>query len=468
VADRAVRLELVARDCPVATLASARITLHGLEPEVPEPGPPPRYVVLWVMDALRADKLSAFTPNTHVETPNVDDVARTGVVFRQFYVHGNESQTSHTSIWTALYPAVHGVRMAGQGGTWRIDKRFAVLGEQVKAAGFATTAVTGNGFVTADGGYARGFDEFRNMMREKGVINGTLYGERVVDAALGRLDVLREKPTLLFLGTVDTHGPHIARKPWIDRYDPGPYNGPFQRYGTAKDLGIIPGEMGCNIVPPPRDIQRYRAIYDSGVSYQDHQLGRLVEQLKTWGIWDQTMLIVTADHGEELFEETRCGHGGSLRETLIRVPLLVRYPARFPSGTIVDEGAEGVDVLPTLLDALGATLPDGVQGASLRGLAYGVGKGWRTASYASMYEYAHAMRIGWWKARVGRSGVPIIADLRDDPEERKDLARVRPVERRMLADHLGLFLSTRARWQKTRWGPVGNLTADAAIALGGP
>ena len=141
------------------------------------------------------------------------------------------------------------------------------------------------------------------MMRETGVENNFIPGQKIVDAALAQLDKHRDDPTYLFLGTIDTHGPWIARKPWIDIYSPGPYHGPFQEFGTAKDLGFKAGSMGCSIIPPPADIERLRAIYDSAVSYHDQQVGRLVAQLKSWGIWDQTMLIITADHGEELFED---------------------------------------------------------------------------------------------------------------------------------------------------------------------
>ncbi len=464
-AGKAVRLSLTTRDCPRARVVHPRITVHGPEPIALPEAEPPRYVILWVMDALRADKIPIFTPGARAKTPAFDELATSSVVFRQYYVQGNESQTSHSSMWTALYPAVHNVRMAGRGGTWKIDDKLAVLGDQLRGAGLFTTGVTGNGFITEDGGYARGFSEFRNMMREKGVINGVLYGEKILAAALGRLDKHRDEPTFLFLGTVDTHGPWIARKPWIDIYSPGPYNGPFKEYGTAKELGFRPGRMGCFIIPPKPDIERLRAIYDSAVSYHDKQLGRLIKQLKSWGIWDETMLIITADHGEELFEDTRCGHGGSLRDTLIRVPLLVHDPSRFPGGTIVDEGAEGVDVLPTMLDALGKPLPPGAQGASLVPLAQGIGRGWPRPSYASMYEYAHAMRIGRWKMRVGSRGAPSVFDLVGDPDELKDVAAKRPIERRMLTDSLGLFLALRTQWKKSAWGVVTNITAEGAAAL---
>jgi len=303
------------------------------------------------------------------------------------------------------------------------------------------------------------------MMRETGIENNTIYGQTIVDAALGQLDKHRDGPTYLFMGTIDTHGPWIARKPWINIYSPGPYHGPFQEFGTAKDLGFKPGSMGCSIIPPKEDVERLRAIYDSAVSYHDNQVGRLVAKLKSWGIWDQTMLIITADHGEELFEDQRCGHGGSLRDSLVRVPLLIHDPSRFPAGTIVDEGAEGVDLLPSMLDALGKPLFPAAQGDALEPLAQGVGRGWARPSYASMYEYAHVMRIGRWKARVGRSGVPLLGDMVDDPGETKDATASHPVERRMLTDALGLFMALRAKWHKNTWGVVNAMTAEGAAAL---
>src|SRR5262249_19885077 len=152
----------------------------------------------------------------------------------------------------------------------------------------------------------------------------------------------------------------------------------------------------------------------------DNQIGRMIAQLKAWGIWDQTMLIVTADHGEEMFEEQRCGHGGSLRDTLLHVPFLIHDPARFPGGTIVEEGAEGVALLPTILPAVGSPQLADAQGEPLEPRAQGIGKGWARPSYTSMYEYAHAKRIGRWKLRVGPAGPPLLGDMIGDPGETKD------------------------------------------------
>jgi arylsulfatase A-like enzyme len=145
------------------------------------------------------------------------------------------------------------------------------------------------------------------------------------------------------------------------------------------------------------------------------------------------------------------------------VPLLVHYPARV-APRVVDEGSEGIDVLPTILDVLGAPV-DGMQGWSLRGLAAGEGAGWPQPAFASQFEYAFAVRLGRWKARVGKSGRPMIFDVDADPLERADLARERPVERRYLTDQLGLYLAFRTQWTKATWGVVSNMSERGAHAM---
>jgi len=466
-AGRVVALGLTARDCPSATITAPRIAIHGPAPELRRAAPPPKYVILWVMDTVRALSVPLFTPGARAQTPHLDELAKTSAVFRQYYVQGNESQTSHSTMWTGVYPAVHNVRLAGVGGVDRLPAKLDVIAKRLADQGFATMGATANGFINEWGGYTRGFREYRNLMREPGVVGGIVYGQTVVNAALAQLERHRDQPAYLFLGTVDCHSPWIVRRPWIDIYSPPPYNGPFQEFGTAKELGLKPTSMGCSKVPPKRDIERLIAIYDSAISYQDRELGRLIGQLKSWGIWDETMLILTADHGEELFEFGQCGHGSSLRDLLIRVPLLIRDPARFPGGTIVDEGAEAVDLLPTVLEAVGAPPAAAGQGRSLIPLAQGAGRGWAQPSYSSMFEYAHAVRIGRWKIRVTNSGAPIVNDLVDDPIERTDVAGLRPVERRMLTDHAGVFLALRGVWSKREWGVTTNLTPGGAVTLDG-
>jgi hypothetical protein len=176
-------------------------------------------------------------------------------------------------------------------------------------------------------------------------------------------------------------------------------------------------------------------------SEQGPQLGRVIAQLKSWGIWDQTMLLVT--DGREL---------------------AIHDAARFPSGTVIEEGAEASDLVPTVLDALGQS-PGASEGASLAPLAQGMGRGWARPSYVKLGD-THVMRIGSWMIRVaGGTAVPTLTNVVDDPRGMFDLAGTRPIERRLLTDGLGLLLPVRSQWRKSEWGVVSNLTPVGAHAL---
>ena len=474
-AGRVVRVDFQAKlapagqsnGCSATRMSKARLTIAG-QPVSPHNSVAPRHIVVWIMDTLRADRVRPFHSGARPEVPHLDRLALTGTVFGQFWVQGNESQTSHSSLWTSLYPVVHNVRTAGKGGTYKLSRRFDKIAEVLKRAGFYTVGITANGYVSRVGGYAEGFDVWRNLMREGLAVKHSVPAARIVDLGLEFFGQrYKESPVFLFMGTIDTHKPWIGREPWLSRYDPEPYRGPHKKRVSPKNLGMAPGTMRCAEMPRPRDLVRINAIYDSGVSYQDQQLGRFYAQLEDWGIAGETLIMITADHGEELWEHGICGHGASLRETLVRVPLVVHYPPLFPGGRVVVEGAESVDIVPTLLDALDRPDIDAAQGHSLIPLAQGVGRGYPLPSYASQYEYAHAMRLGDWKARVGKSGVPNVYNLAEDPNERRDLAGTRPIERRYLTDALSLFLVYRHLWKKRQFGVASNMTGQAVLVLEG-
>jgi arylsulfatase A-like enzyme len=422
--------------------------------------------VFWIMDTLRADRVRPWQADARAQVPNFEKLAGTSTVFKNAYVQGNASTTSHASMWTSLYPINHRVISAGEGWTWKIADELPTLGEMVKKAGFFLSGVTANGFVTADAGYGEGFDRYTNLMREMNPdrVNGAVPGEKLLARALASVKGKVGQSFLLFIGTIDTHAPWIAHEPWTSLYDPGPYKGKFKRSASGGGIGVKKGRMISTDPPEPRDLQRLNALYDADVSYQDALVGKLLATLESWGILDETMIIITADHGEELFEDGRGGHGGSLRETLVHVPLLIHYPPLFPA-VAVEEGVDNLDLLPTILDALGKSPPDELQGESLLPLAHGVGRGYPRPSIASHYEWAHAMRLAGWKMRVDKTGIPQLYNVAVDPFEKKILTDERPLERRFLTDAFALFLHHQKHWKKTRWGVPSNMTPRAAQEL---
>src|SRR5678815_3199798 len=181
------------------------------------------------MDTLRGDRVRLVNPKARAEVPNLVALAAAGVDFRQFYVQGNESQTSHSSFWTAQYPANHHVITAGPRTNYQLSARFPQLGPIMRDLGFHTVGVTGNGNIEDWTGYTRGFDDFENLI-EAGTSHTLGYklpGKVVIERALPYLDD-RSRPIFLFLGTIDNHKPWLAHKPWIDRYHPEPYRGYFE------------------------------------------------------------------------------------------------------------------------------------------------------------------------------------------------------------------------------------------------
>jgi hypothetical protein len=410
-AGKVVRLALIAHDCPRARIAHAAIALHGPAPAAPPKAEPPRLVIVYAMSGARADRLA------RAPTPALDELAKSSTTFRQLYAQSNEPAASLASLWTSLYPAVHGVRLAGEAPRLSLDAKLPTIATELAASGFTTLAASARDGLDDADGFSRGFTTITRLDGK------TTVGQQVVDAAIALLKH-RDAPTFLFVGPID-HAKAAA---------------------TCK-----PGD----------DPAKLRAFYDSATTYADQQLGRLVAQLHSSGVWDQTMLIVTSDHGEELLEDKRCGHAVSLRDSLVHVPLVIHDPARFAAGAVVDEGVEAVDLLPTILAAIGRAAPADAQGAPLESLV----RGWPRPTFASMDEAAFAMRIGRWKARIGATGVPFVEDVATDPDELRDLASTHPIERRMLTDNLGLMLALRTRWQKSAWGVTTNVTAAGAAAL---
>jgi arylsulfatase A-like enzyme len=451
-AGKVVRLELAAAGCPAAGLAAAGLVVPGPAPQV-QRGPAPRHVILWIMDSLRADRVRTFIDGARPEVPTFDRLAATSAVFAQTYVQGNESRASHASIWSSLYPIRHQMITAKA----KLDDKWVTVDEVMKQAGMFTSGLSGNGYVISRWGFGTKWDKYRNTIHEGGGVTAA----EIVGLGLASVEPKVKEPWFLYLGTIDTHVSWRAKAPWIGKYDPKPYSGKFKEVASGTDMGKV---AAGSLKITDRDKERIRAIYDSNVSYQDQQLGELFEQLTAWGVADQTMVIVTADHGDEQWEVGRVGHGGSLRESLVHVPLLIHYPAAFPAGKI-PEGAEVIDIVPTLADVMGVEPSPEWQGESLLPLAHGVGRGYPRLSMASQYEGAHAGRLGPWKLRAAGGSKPQLYNLKDDPTEQTDVVDQEPFAARFVGDALWMLRAYNERWRKRAWGNPANASPLLAADL---
>jgi arylsulfatase A-like enzyme len=466
-AGRVARLELrldARATCAEATIARAALELPGRAAVEKRPSRP-KHVVFWIMDTLRYDRVPLWFPGAVAEVPNLARLADSGTVFLNHYPGGNESTVSHASMFTSLRPGVHNV-ISLDGHRWKFERGWPTIGQVVRAAGMYVAGVTANGHIDRSSGFGWGFQQFENPMSEGKYDRDYGYGgDKVVARGLELVAKHKDEPFFLYLGTIDTHVPWRAYEPWVSRYDAVngvPYRGKFKRVATAGGVNV--SFMLSRTAPEPRDAARLDAIYASDVSFQDEQLGKLLARLEAWGILDETMIIVTGDHGEEFWEHGIGGHGGSLHEPVVHVPMLVWYPPLFPH-TVVDEGTEGVDIFPTIVDALGLALPPELQGASLLPLAQGVGRGYPRPAIASHWEAANAMRMERWKLVAESSGASRLYDVVGDPDERTELSDTRPIELRWMTDAYSLSRVFERSFRKSSWGTGANMTADAARRL---
>jgi arylsulfatase A-like enzyme len=338
----------------------------------------------------------------------------------------------------------------------KLADKWMTIDEVAKKAGKFTAGASGNGYIRPARGFGNAWDQFVNHI-EKSL---GLKGADIMEKGLSFITPKKDRPWFLYLGLIDTHVTWRAKAPWMDKYDGG-YKG---RFATEYGDDGPGGSNGKDLTE--KEEAHVRALYDSNVSYQDDLVGQLVEKLKTWGIYDQTMIIITADHGDEQWEDGRVGHGGSERETLLHVPLLIHYPPLFPAGKVT-EGTEGIDIVPTLADALGVATDPEWQGMSLIPVANGLG-GYPTMSFSSQYENSHAGRIGHWKLKLMGTGAPRLYNLAKDPDERDDLWGKSSAEigARLLLDPMWTLRNWNVEWKKAQWGNAADVSSRFASDLG--
>jgi arylsulfatase A-like enzyme len=300
------------------------------------PGRDIRTVVVISMDTTRWDVISAYGAPA-LNSPSFAGLARDGVVFEDAYTPVPSTLPAHTSLLTGKDPLAHGVF---DNGRYRLADRHRTLAEVLRARGFATAAFVSAQVLAARFGLARGFDRY-----DDDVPPGAVIGERRGDATTARavewLERHAGERTFLFLHLFDPHAPYAAPEPFASEI----------RKAYAK-------------YPP------FLQDYVGEVAFADHCVGRLVAALKRLGVYDNAVVVVTADHGESHGEHGENTHGFFVYTSTVRVPLVVRAPG-VPAGRRV-RGAVAITDVPTTVAALvGAAFDGDVQGRDLTGVLAG-------------------------------------------------------------------------------------------------
>ncbi len=416
------------------------------EAKVRDSIPKPKRIIVWMIDTLRSDYLPVHF-ETDVKAPNLKKLADEGASFKWAYVQGNESRTSHASFFTGMFPSRH--RVLGRG---HLKPWHELIPESLQEAGYETGAYISNGYVSKPWGFVQGWDMYRNNLREGYGIHGEAMAEDGIEWAKKN----SEKPFFLYLGTIDPHVTYRRHEDLIEMYDPEPYNGRFSRYCLGTDLGKI---KGGGIKVTDRDKERIIALYKNEITFNDRAFGKLRTELEAAGLWEDTMVIVTSDHGDEFWEHGSVGHGHNVYGELVHVPMIVYYPKAIPAGTVVDSGADVLDLYPTILEFTGIEVPDDVQGKSVLDRIDGIRGGYPEPAIATQYLMHYALQIDRWKLYL-RKGSYQVFDRENDLVELTDVAESHPFVSRQLLDAAGWFRPNRDRWKKASWGVPSNLGPD--------
>ena len=320
-------------------------------------------IVLVVIDTTRFDHIS-HDPSRPGLSPHLAQLAGQGAFFKRHYAQSSWTLPSVASLVTSRMPiqtnAVSAYRHT-------LDPGLRTLAEIIRDHGLRTAGFSANPLVRADNGFNRGCDSFYQVNTPIPLMHFLNIGEKVTRQALDWLDSHEEGPFFMWLIYIDPHGPYLPPPSFINR--PPAQELPWLDLGRALvSLFPIPG---LENQPKFEYVNYYHSLYQGEIQYVDHCIGDLLEALKEKGLLDQTLVVVTADHGEEFLDHGLFGHGNSLYEELIRVPLIIYDGAKPQPGRVVSEVTQNLDLYPTILEYLGIEVPAGALGSSLLPLLYG-------------------------------------------------------------------------------------------------
>ncbi len=297
-------------------------------------------VIAVTLDCVRPDHLGCYGYRG-VDTPNIDRVAREGLLCEQMVAQAPNTWVSHASIFTGCNPCTHGLRDPYT----RISEQCVTLAEAFSRAGYATAAFPSHSLVGPATGFNRGFDHFAldlTRMKHDSVIGGTRYyreWDEIWTDARQWIDE-QSQPVFIWLHYMPTH------------------------------------EVPQHMLGMPRDYLRrfspFGQHYDAKISWADeHCVGTLLEFLETSGRSDDSALLLFADHGESLVATGggtgRAMHNGDLRDEAVRIPLLLRAPGRVPAGRRIARQTRSIDIMPTLLGLADIEPPQSIEGLDLFG-----------------------------------------------------------------------------------------------------
>ena len=382
-------------------------------------------VVVISIDSLRPDHLSCYG-YPQPTSPTIDSIAAAGVRFETALSSSSWTLPAHAALFTGLYDSGHGL----------VDNGLRLADSQVTAAevfarnGWRTAGFFGGPYLHPVFGLGQGFETYQSCMTtlddgltdaqmraqsraRRGDSHADVTGPRTVDEVTRWLDGVDDQPFFLFVHLWDVHYDFIAPPEYVARFDPD-YTGELNGVDFMENPAIAPGMDA-------RDYRHLMALYDAEIRWTDDTVADLLAALEARGRLANTILVVTADHGEEFLEHGRKGHQRTLYEEVVRIPLIFRWPGQLAAaGRSVPDQVRLVDVAPTLFALCGIDDVPQMNGRDLSRLLQGPDLPLEpalTELYANRADM-QAVRMPTYKVIQAPPRVPAAGfDLVNDPAE---------------------------------------------------
>ena len=367
--------------------------------------PAPNVVVITI-DTLRADHLGCYG-DKQIRTPNIDALASEGLRFERAYTPVPVTLPAHTVIFTGTYPLLSGIHdFSGN----KLNSRQTTLASVLKQRGYTTGAVVGSAVLDSRFGLNQGFDFYYDhfdfsRLQESNLDEMERPGNVVADVALDWLGKNHGKKFFLWMHLYDPHYPYRPPAPYSEQYKDRPYDGE--------------------------------------IAFADAQVGRLVAYLKAKGVYQNTLIVLTGDHGESLGEHGEKTHGFFIYNVTLHVPVIIRLPGS-SQPRVVPELVSLADLMPTILNVLRLDVPSQVQGLNLLPMMASKGKEEPRNLYAETF--LPRLHFNWSELRAVETDKyhfidapkPELYDLSKDPGETQNLYS----EKKAVADELRARLAS--------------------------
>jgi len=323
---------------------------------------PPHGIILISLDTLRADHLSCYGYH-RITSPFIDGFAKEAIVFEQAVVQSQWTLPSHMSIMTSLYPTSHGVTQTKD----RLADAQVTLAELLRKGGFKTAAFVDGGFMNSSFGFNHGFEIYDEDQwgSSKGIITkvkGSGRGgiKRILPKVKRWLNTNKTAPFFLFIHCYDMHAPYDPPSPYDSMFHDFTYTGNL--FPTRETMSAIQWK-GLKV--SDEDLRHFIALYDGCIRYTDDKIGEFLSYLHESGLYDQSLIIITSDHGEEFKEHGQFLHQQLYYRPNLHVPLIVRIPNYLKKGIRITELVQSIDLLPTILEIAELPAHPDAQGRSL-------------------------------------------------------------------------------------------------------